>query len=820
MACLLASVTLRGLAAQTNLIFPIPQVWRYWQTNSLDAVNWKATSYDDSGWPAGGGLLYVESGALPAPKTTPLVIGKTTYYFRTHFTYSGTTTALSLMFSNLIDDGAVFYLNGVEVQRLGMPTGPITYTNFSSRSVTDATNDDVFTLRGAPLASLVVGDNVLAVEVHQVNAGSSDIVFGSALISIIGTNVTRGPYLQSGSPTNIVVRWRTDFPADSRVRYGTDVGSLDLVTDAVALTNEHEITLTGLVPGTKYYYSVGMTTEMLAGGEASHFFVTSPVPGTPKPTRIWVLGDSGTKNANAAAVRDAYYNFTGSRHTDLWLMLGDNAYSNGTDSDYQAAVFDMYPTMLRKSVLWSTLGNHETYSTNPNGNHAYFDIFTFPTAGQVGGAASGNEHYYSFDYANIHFICLDSMESSRFSTNDMAIWLTNDLVNASADWLIALWHHPPYTKGSHDSDTETELIEMRENLLPLLEAGGVDLVLCGHSHSYERSYLLDGHYGKSGTLQSGMKIDPGNGREGSNGGYQKPIGGFIPHQGAVYAVAGSSGQTSGGTLNHPAMYISLNVLGSMVLDINSNRLDALFLREDGTTNDVFTMLKVNYPPVVSNVTISMNADGTTNFTLVASDINHDPVTFTTNSLPARGLISSFSPVTGLLAYVPAHGFTGADSFNYSASDGRTSSAPATVTLAVLPLADADYSGLPDAWETRYGVTDPNGDDDLDGLTNAREYWANTNPTNAASGLRILSVTVSESGHATLTWASVGGTRYRVSYCDGDAGGGIAAPFTDIVRHVTQEMDPAPIGAGSTQTFTDNLPAPSTGARYFRIHTVQ
>ena len=57
--------------------------------------------------------------------------------------------------------------------------------------------------------------------------------------------------------------------------------------------------------------------------------------------------------------------------------------------------------------------------------------------------------------------------------------------------MIAYWHQPPYTKGTHDSDTEIMCIEMRQNIMPILEQYGVDLVLNGHSHGYERSYLID-----------------------------------------------------------------------------------------------------------------------------------------------------------------------------------------------------------------------------------------------------------------------------------------------------------------------------------------
>jgi len=142
-----------------------------------------------------------------------------------------------------------------------------------------------------------------------------------------------------------------------------------------------------------------------------------------------------------------------------------------------------------------------------------------------------------------------------------------------------------------DSDIDPDLMQMRQYAVPLLESYGVDLVLSGHNHSYERSYLLDGHYGTSDTLLPSMIVDSGDGREDGHGAYEKPLG-FAPHRGAVYTVAGSSGQTDSGVLlNHPAMYLSLDVLGSLVLDINDGRLDAKFLSDTGVVQDYFTMKK-------------------------------------------------------------------------------------------------------------------------------------------------------------------------------------------------------------------------------------
>jgi hypothetical protein len=674
--------------SETLPLIPSSATWNYLDNGSNQGTAWRSPGFNDSRWASGSAQL----GYGDADETTVVSYGADpdnkfiTTYFRHTFQVANLSGFTNLILNLIRDDGAVVYLNGTEVWRTNMPAGAITYTTPALTAISGS-NESTFLQTTIRPSLLVQGTNVVAVEIHQSEAASSDISFDLKLIATDGLTtpvLTRGPYLQMGTPSSIVVRWRTDMPTDSRVLYGTSQDNLNAKRDNATLTTEHEVTLTGLISNTTYYYAIGTTSVTLAGNDAYHFFTTSPVSGTASPARIWVLGDSGTANANAQAVRDAYLNFTGAKPTNLWMMLGDNAYNDGTDSEYQAAVFNMYPQMLRKSVLWPTLGNHDTaQSSNPPAELPYFSIFTLPTRGEAGGLASGIEDYYSFDYGNIHFICLDSMTSDRSTGSPMMTWVQNDLAATTQQWIIAFWHHPPYSKGSHDSDAELQLVEMRQNALPILEAGGVDLVLTGHSHSYERSFLIDGHYGLSGTFTNAMKKNAGDGRDTGNGAYIKGNPRIAANDGAVYAVAGSSGQISGGQLNHPAMFISLNSLGSMVLDIEGNRLDAKFLTSGGVVADSFTLIKAVALPAAPSalVATAVNAsqihlawaDNSTNENGFKIEQSTNGTTFT--EIASVGANSQTYQSTGLNAgiiyYYRVRAFNSAGESAYSATATAT-----------------------------------------------------------------------------------------------------------------------------------------------------
>ncbi|HTF88340.1 MAG TPA: metallophosphoesterase family protein [Planctomycetota bacterium] len=573
--------------AHDQLIAP-GSTWKY-RDNGVDlGIAWRDPAFDDSGWSSGPAQLgFGDNDEQTVVSYGPSASNKyITTYFRRQFTVANPGLYASLRVRLLRDDAAVVYVNGVEIVRSNLDPGvPVTFLSQALTGVTQAEEDTFYSFH-APAAALVAGSNVIAVEIHQNNPSSPDLSLDLELIGNTTPILTRGPYLNLGTPSSVVVRWRTDHPMASRVKYGSSPGSLTQTFDAPALVVEHEITIGGLAADTRYYYSVETPTTVLAPASTNQFFRTAPAPGSAQHFRAWIVGDCGAADANQAAVRDAYASWTGANATNLWLMLGDNAYEWGTDEEYENAVFSRYGAMLRKSPLWPTRGNHETIPG------VHYGIFSMPAGGEAGGVPSGTEAYYSFDWANAHFVCLDSEGSDRSVGGAMYTWLQADLAANAQEWQIAFWHHPPYTKGSHDSDTDLQLIEMRQNFVPLLEAYGVDLVLCGHSHCYERSFLLDGHYGDSTSFNSSMKRDGGSGNPALDGAYNKPNG---PHGGTVYCVAASAAKLEpNGLLDHPAMHIATYRLGSLALDITGGVLEANFIDPTGVVADRFVILHPSY----------------------------------------------------------------------------------------------------------------------------------------------------------------------------------------------------------------------------------
>ena len=492
---------------------------------------------------------------------------------------------------------------------------------------------------------------------HTMTHPSNELRRLNALLAIVGLgvvahttaaagSVTRGPYLQRATPTGVTVVWRTDNEITPVVRYGSSPQELDgevdgesvlrrVSVDVAAATDalfgstpllydepqtdasrrrtgerdpstqeqtwQYEAELSGLTPASRYYYAVYDGNKLLAGGAEDHSFSTSPEPSERADLRVWVVGDSGTGGRDQQLVFDAMRTFTErtGRALDAFLHVGDMAYGDGTDTEFQTHFFDVYQPTLRNTVCWPAMGNHEGHTSRGVSQFGpYYDAYVLPTGGESGGVASGTEAYYSFDLGKAHFVCLDSHDLDRSPSAAMAQWLLADLEQANSDWLIAFWHHPPYTKGSHDSDHERQLIEMREYFMPLLEAHGVDLVLSGHSHIYERSMLINGAYATP-TVAEGVVLDDGDGDPNGDGPYRKSEG-LQPHNGTIAIVAGHGGAGVSRKGTMPIMREITVENGSLVLDFEGDTLTGTMINKYGETRDRFQLTKhgvVEHKPI-------------------------------------------------------------------------------------------------------------------------------------------------------------------------------------------------------------------------------
>ncbi len=452
-------------------------------------------------------------------------------------------------------------------------------------------------------------------------------VLSVGLLSALSAQVqvVRGPYLQSPTSNSVKILWRTDAPATSSVSVGSSPQSLTLHFGDSVLKTDHSVTVTGLNASTTYFYSVNNVDGNQFGPDFR--FKTFPAAGTSPDFRVWAMGDFGKGNSSQQKVRDAYLNYSANKETDLWIWLGDNVYPDGRDEEYQAYVFDSvwgYKKIMTYLPFMPTPGNHDYNVISPvTGSVAplsqtgpYLNMVDPPINGEAGGVASGTKLYYSFNYGNVHFVSINSELGSlynashdwigirlfgTFTGSPMMTWLQQDLAANTLPWTVVFFHQPPHTDGSHDSEAfwEVYMKAMREKWTPVLEQYGVDLVLCGHSHVYERSYLMQGLYGNLNTFNSNMILQSTGGSDATGGPYVKYLDGPQANKGTVYVVNGNSGsKETNPNLQHPAMFTAYGCdtcIGSLVLDFSGNRVDGYHIDGNGVERDHFTIIKTTYP---------------------------------------------------------------------------------------------------------------------------------------------------------------------------------------------------------------------------------
>jgi PKD repeat protein len=380
--------------------------------------------------------------------------------------------------------------------------------------------------------------------------------------------LTRGPYLQAATSSSIVLVCRTNVASALTLRWGEHAGDWDGETSSPAGTT-HVFALDGLRAETRFHYELAAGATILAGG-AEHVFRTSPPRESRAPFRFLAWGDSGNGSPGQRQVAEWMLRVV--PEPVLALGLGDLVYEEGEWENYDPHLFAPYRALFRRTTFWPTMGNHDIDTEN---GAPYLDAFHLPTDTGAPGQPSGTELYYSFDHGQAHFTCLDSESTITDPGSPMYLWAEADLAAArarGARWLFVFMHHPPYSRGSHDSTMEQELIDLRADLVPLFEAQDVDMVLVGHSHSYERSFLAQGDAILQPDVSEYSKIGSPDG--------------------TIYLVSGCGGKSDTGPLDHPLMARSRgDILGFSVIDVSWEEVRGRFIESDGRTTDLFTLRK-------------------------------------------------------------------------------------------------------------------------------------------------------------------------------------------------------------------------------------
>ena len=212
-----------------------------------------------------------------------------------------------------------------------------------------------------------------------------------------------------------------------------------------------------------------IASEGTGGPSVTSTVVQLPADAQPE-LRLLVAGDVGTGDAYEMATARVGADLGIGDPFDALVLLGDNVYPSGDPARLQATVFDPFePVLSAGAELLPVLGNHDVEAGH----------------GDAQAAALGMpSRWYERRLGDMLFIGLDSTQPDNA---DQMAWLEQVLAASNARWKIVALHHPPYSAGYHGSDRD-----VRAAFAPVFERYGVDLVLAGHDHDYQRSIPING----------------------------------------------------------------------------------------------------------------------------------------------------------------------------------------------------------------------------------------------------------------------------------------------------------------------------------------
>lgn len=530
-------------------------VWSYFKGTTDPGAAWFDPLFDDTGWEEGASPFGYGIGTF-GTHLTDMAAAYGSVFIRNRFRLANPRAISDLTMVVEYVGGFVAYLNGTEVARreLGDP-GTSVASDALCPWAPEGLNRDAIDL--TPMVDLVLpGENLLAVEGHSRSLDEPEYRLSGTITTETPMALTRGPYLQLGSPTStptpvsMTIVWQTDRESEGAVRYGP---SLVGTASSPGPGRIHVVRLDGLEAYTEYPYRILGDGVTLADGLRFRTF-----PAGAEAFRFVAFGDSGYGGPAqfAVAARIAL------QAPDFLVHTGDIIYPWADRDSFDPRFFIPYREILSRAVALPSLGNHDVLF---EGGDSFAEFFYLPANNP-----EGSERYYSFDCGCAHFVALDSNMAFTVGTPQNT-WLQSDLAASGARWVFVYYHHPPYSTSHHPGNAAVQ-----EHLVPIFDAFSVDVVLCGHNHNYGRTYPLR-------TMGGQPVADPDDEPD------------YVDPEGTVYVTTGGGGaplyeydQRQESAL-FPSFHREYHIV---VVDVAFDRVEMRAVAADGTVLDTMTLQKL------------------------------------------------------------------------------------------------------------------------------------------------------------------------------------------------------------------------------------
>jgi acid phosphatase type 7 len=356
------------------------------------------------------------------------------------------------------------------------------------RSFTQPSRSIFFLLWGADMNKNILGIRFFFVLLTAVTLNACGCGNGNGNV-VAGSQASHMTYLQAVSADSVYVMAESPNTKPLTVMYGqkTTYGRSAMTVSTMPTTGGtfiHRIPLTGLTPDTNYFYRLGKNSAS---------FKTAVNPGT--AFRFAWMADCRT----GTAIHDDIASLIQSAGPRFSLYGGDLCDDGASYDIYKDQFFRPNQLALAGGVpFFNATGNHEEWGTNTR-------AFT-----QAPVSTSGNQGYYSFDYGDLHVVVMNYLDPDGYSAGSPQYdFIAADLAATTKPWIIVICHSPAYASGGHGEDAK--MIALTTNVF---EPRGVNLVIAGHNHFYQRNLVNGIHHLIIGSAGAPL-VDPG------------PVGGYV-----------------------------------------------------------------------------------------------------------------------------------------------------------------------------------------------------------------------------------------------------------------------------------------------------